>query len=201
MPVVFVDNENPILPCDTLFMNNYDCMRQLTQYLIGLGHRSFIFVGGNTSARSYFDRWRGFLSVLEENSIEYQQPSMLLEAFNSEMTGLNESVIEWVEQQINLGALPTVFVCVNDMLASNIIRILRDSNVTIPKSCSVTGFDDVINGDYGITTVRSEMEALGRRAADVLLWRVRHKSDPFEKILISGDIIIKGSTAAPLTKT
>ena len=195
--IVMVDYEHQMLPCDTVFMSNFDCMRKLVQYLVGLGHQSFMFMGSVAASRSAYDRWWGFLSTLEDCGIKHQQPVELLNAYNFSRLETENFVGRWIKQQKKLQALPTAFVCNNDVLASDLIAILKDNDIGVPEDCSVTGFDDCFYGKNKITTIRSELETMGRRAVDTLIWRMQHPGVPHEKILISGELVIKETTVAP----
>lgn len=67
LPLVMIDHEDALIPCDTVFANNIDSMTRLVNHLIGTGHTLFHFVGSIRYSRSFRDRWIGFRSALEES--------------------------------------------------------------------------------------------------------------------------------------
>ena len=199
IPFVLVDHEDPLIPTDTLFMNNYECVRRMTHCLLGDGHRSLQFVGNVGFSRSFRDRWLGFRSLLEERDIPLAQDERLLAiggANRSEMTEALEPIVGDLAQR---RALPSAFVCANDSIAICVMTALMKMNVSVPEQVSVAGFDDIDDAALSqptLSTVHVDKEALGRRAVDTLLWRIARPDEPKEKILLAGDIVLRQSTAA-----
>src|SRR5690606_2955624 len=52
LPLVMIDYEDPLIPCDTIFTNNFDSSLSLTNHLIGLGHKRMQFIGDIKYSRS-----------------------------------------------------------------------------------------------------------------------------------------------------
>ncbi|WP_276355855.1 substrate-binding domain-containing protein [Cohnella caldifontis] len=198
IPFVLVDHEDPLIPSDTLFMNNYECERRVTNYLIGQGHRRFQFVGNIRFSRSFHDRWLGFRSMLEEQGIPLDQHPKLLEfeAMNgSEMTDTLEPVLRGLAER---DELPTAFLCANDAIAICVMSALANMGIDVPGRVSVAGFDNIDDAALQaptLSTVHVNKEALGRRAVGTLLWRIDNPDDPKEKILLAGDLVLRQSTA------
>lgn len=199
LPFVLVDHEDPLIPSDTLFVNNCDCMRRVVNYLIGLGHRSFRFVGNIRFSRSFYDRWTGFRAALEDNGIavrmQDEDPWMRLQA--PDRREMTEELARILESELAAGPLPGTFVCANDEIALCLMRVLEQRNIAVPAQCSVTGFDDIDDAaasNPGLSTVHSDKEALGRRAVETLLRRLECPNDPLEKMMINGDFVIRSSS-------
>lgn len=203
IPFVMVDHEDPLIPSDSLFMNNYECVRRVTNYLLGNGHRKLQFVGNIRYSRSFSDRWLGFRSMLEEQDIPLEQsPDLLaLQGENrSEMTEALEAILPSLRDEQRL---PTSFVCANDSIAICVMTVLMKMGVDVPGDISVTGFDnidDAVMSKPTLSTVHVNKEALGQRAVETLLWRISHPDSPKERILLSGDIVLRGSTGPLTTK-
>lgn len=198
IPFVMVDHEDPLIPSDSLFMNNFECMRRVTNYLLGNGHERLQFVGNIRYSKSFSDRWLGYRSMMEEMNVELDQwPELLtFEGDNrSEMTETLEAIIHrYMEEK----ELPTSFVCANDSIALCVMTVLMKLGVDIPGECTVTGFDNIEDAALckpTLSTVHVNKEALGQRAVETLLWRIAHPDSPKEKILLSGDFVLRESTA------
>ncbi|MCQ6559241.1 LacI family DNA-binding transcriptional regulator [Paenibacillus mendelii] len=198
LPFVLVDHEDPFIPSDSIFMNNFDCTRQLTSYLIGLGHRNLQFVGDISIIRSYYDRWKGYSAALEDNGIASNQHPDLLKLFDMQPEKVREAALSQFIALQSKNALPTAFVCINDHMADVVIETLQVMGLQVPRDCSVTGFDDLDAHSFGITTVLSAKNALGRRAVEMLQRRSEQPAADYEKILFAGKMIIKKTTSAPL---
>ncbi|NMO96603.1 LacI family DNA-binding transcriptional regulator [Paenibacillus lemnae] len=195
IPLVLIDHEDPLIPSDSLFMNNVECIRRVTNYLIGFGHRRLQFVGNIQFSKSFADRYHGYRSMLEEYGICSEQQEELLSLSGSNRSEMTESL------EMILGGmkeLPTAFVCANDSIAICVMTVLGRLQVAVPERCSVTGFDDIEDAALStpaLSTIHVFKEALGRRAVETLMRRAEQADSPHEKIMLAGDFIIRNSTA------
>ena len=102
-------------------MNNVECMRRVTNYLTGCGHRKLQFVGNVRFSRAFTDRYQGYRSVLGEQWIPLNQNEepLSFEGDNrSEMTEALEMIISRMDEP------PTAFVCANDSIAICVMTVL-----------------------------------------------------------------------------
>lgn len=193
IPFVLIDHEDMLVPSDTVFMNNYDCMRQLTSLIVQSGHHHLRFVGNPKYSRSFHDRWLGYRITAEELKLslpDWEQDVLLQ---------LEEEAYILVEKEIKTliqdNRLPTVFVCANDFLAYLVLQTLQVQEIRVPDDVSVTGFDqtDEYSNEPLLSTIRVPNEMIGRRAVEILCARLEEPQKPFEKTLISGDLIMRDS--------
>lgn len=188
IPVVMVDHADPAFHCDTVFTDNYNCMKDLTTKLIGKGYRRFQFVGTINDAQSYFERWLAFRATLESYGIEHKQDPALISPDASER-------LYKLIPELPLDELPEVFVCVNDTIAEFMIDELRKRGFDVPRDCAVTGFDNTNTTHPIYATVNVNKELLGMRAVDQMLWRILNRDSAVERKLLYGDVIIRESHA------
>lgn len=189
IPIVLVDHEDPLVPSDTLFVHNYELMGRMTDYLIGLGHSQIRFIGSIQYARSFRERWLGFRDRMEERGIctpgdDWVKP------------------LEDKDDLKKCRIMPTAFVCANDALARDAMGWLGEMGLSVPHDVTVVGFDNIQEAAQlkpPMTTVHTEKEYMGRRAVEMLIWRLNHKSYPMERLLVSGQLVIRESAAAPKT--
>lgn len=199
LPMVLVDHEDPLIPTDTVFVNNYDSMNRLAKYLIGSGHKQLQFIGDIRFSRSFYDRWTGFRSALEENGLSVgAKDDMMLALDGLESEYFQEQIRSWAARRKKAGTLPTAFLCANDSIAGSAIRALTELDIAVPDEVSVTGFDNIEDAyqlQPTLTTVHVPKEMLGKRAVDKLLIRIASLQDPVEKILIAGELLYRESTS------
>jgi len=198
IPFVMVDHEDPLIPSDALFMNNYECVRRVTNYLYGNGHRRMQFVGNTRYSRSFFDRWLGYRTMMEENGLALEQEPELLAFEGDNRSEITEALEGILQRMADGNRLPTAFVCANDSIAICVMTVLMKLGVDVPGRVSVTGFDNIDDAALAkpsLSTVHVDKEALGRRAVETLLRRIRHPDGPKERILLSGDFVMRQSTA------
>lgn len=195
IPFVLIDHEDTLVPSDTVFMNNYDCIRQLTTLVGQSGHREIRFVGSPQYSRSFHDRWLGFRIAMEELKLPVTNP------INDVLLQVEEDAYVIVEQEIDLlilqDRLPSVFICANDFLAYLMKKTLSVRGVKVPDAVSVTGFDRTEEYTEAelplLSTIRVPNEVMGKRAVEMLFARLEEPLKPFEKMLLNGEFIIRQS--------
>lgn len=197
VPIVLIDYEASLLPCDTLFNNNFDSSMNLANYLIGIGHKKIQFVGDINHSRSFYDRWLGLRSALEGQDL----PTDLKDTLTLDIFHIEEAFSNWLHtNKYAKETFPTALFCANDNIAARVITILIESGIKVPEDISVTGFD---NKEYTykksptITTVNIAIEDLGKRSVEMLLRRMKEKQAPFEKVMLAGTSMLRESTAVP----
>nr|WP_240353746.1 LacI family DNA-binding transcriptional regulator [Cohnella algarum] len=199
IPFVLVDHEDPLVPADALFANNGEGMRRIVDYLIGEGHLRLQFVGNIRYSRSFGERWLGFRSALEEREIGgFQEPELLALA-GENRSELTEALEPILRRMLGEGTLPTALVCANDSLAICAMTALMKLGASVPADCSVTGFDNIEDAALArppLTTVHVDKEGLGRRAVEALLRRIERPGEPRERILLTGDVVLRQSATA-----
>jgi LacI family transcriptional regulator len=161
--------------------------------LIGRGHTKLGFIGDISTCQSYQERWRGFCRALEEAGLTLEKDLCIIGGASHHYQYSEEiqKHLERIEQ------LPTAFVCANDRIAIYLTQVLKEKGIKIPAEVVIAGFDDIFEAtvvEPNLTTVRIHKEELGKRAAEELLWRLRHPGRPVEVIRIATDIIFREST-------
>lgn len=84
-------------------------------------------------------------------------------------------------------------------MALGFIRAMHDGNVPVPVQVSVVGFDDMPGADHfmpRLTTIRQDLDTLGRRCIDMLLAAL-HQT-PGDLRLIEPSFVLRESTTAAL---
>lgn len=191
IPVVMVDHQDPAFHCDTVFTDNFTCMKELVTKLVSKGYKDFQFVGDIGDAQSFYERWLAFKSTLEQFGISYQP---IAELIGPPVREVHVVMADIAEKQ-----LPEVLVCANDINAAVTIETLQKRGIMIPERCAVTGFDNTFDTLPILATVNVNKELLGMRAVDQMLWRIANKESSVEKKLIYGDIIMREQHSFQLT--
>ncbi len=200
IPMVLIDHEEPLIPTDVLSMNNFEWMRRIVHYVIGLGHRNLQFVGNLSYSRSFYDRWFGFRSMLEEHGLDASgQHDGLLTVRGHNRSEMTEALEPMLQELAREGRMPTAFSCANDSIAMCVMTLLARMGISVPGDVSVTGFDDIQDAALSsptLTTVHVHKHGMGRRAVEALLRRAEQPANPVEKVLLTGELVIRRSTAA-----
>ncbi|MFC4808003.1 LacI family DNA-binding transcriptional regulator [Paenibacillus sp. GCM10023250] len=196
LPKVFIDlnAELPItdLKADVVLMESEESVYRLTRHLIDSGHREIGFIG-DTSSRSFLERWIGYSRALHDANIP-PHPSCCITRAPSILPQSYEGISD------TLGALerlPTALVCGNDLIALHAIRFVKEQGMRVPQDIAIAGFDQMKETellDISLTTVTNNEFQLGQRAAAELLFRIQRPNRAFEVIRLSTKVIFGEST-------
>lgn len=196
IPFVLVDHEDPLVPSDSIFTNNMECMARIVQHMAGLGHREMLFVGDPDYANSFKERWIGFRNVAEDHKLPLSEQS-LLRLKSTDRYSHQVEIREHLAARKQEGSLPSVLVCANDDIAISSVHALQELNLRVPDDVSVTGFDNIdeaIRVSPNLTTIDVDKEEMGRRTVEAIMRRIRNMDSSFERIMLYGDLVIREST-------
>jgi len=88
----------------------------------------------------------------------------------------------------------------NDLIAVGIIVAASERGRNCPRDISVVGFNDMLLAGRlqpPLTTIRIPHYDVGTRAAELLMALVAEPSGNPETVLLSGKLVVRGSTAPP----
>jgi DNA-binding LacI/PurR family transcriptional regulator len=163
--------------------------RLATQHLIDLGHTR---IGHLAGPGGWFDaaaRVRGWRTCLDRAG---REPGPLLSGDWTSPSGYRAG-----RALLELGPPSAMFVA-NDLMALGLIRALRDAEVDVPQQVSVVSFDDMPGAAEltpALTTVRQDLDALGRQCIEMLTHALDGAAVPLPAIVPS--LVVRESTAAP----
>jgi len=182
-------------------------MRELTDYVLGLGHREI----GLLTMRLDRDRRQGLVDVerLQSPAFDVQRERIIGVWEAMKAAGLDPDSLTVVESYEHLPASGgdaaktaleanpriTALMCTADILALSAMDYLRAHGIYVPGQMSVTGFDGVPEAiGRGLTTVAQPSLQKGRRAGELLLNPPR-SGLPVVELLDTE--LVRGRTAGP----
>lgn len=184
IPVVMVDHHDPCFHSDSIFTDNLSCMREVMNSVVAKGYKNYQFLGNIRDAQSFYERFLGFRSILEDNQIELKQiPSLM----GPEIENFHDTFKTAIQEH----GLPEVFVCANDIIAYFALESLQKIGMAIPENLVFTGFDNTHPQIPFLATVNVDKELLGKRAVDQMLWRILNPNTSYEKTLIQAEVITR----------
>jgi LacI family transcriptional regulator len=166
---------------------------QAVEHLYALGHRRLAFIGGPLSTSNGARRRTSFEQTLQR---------LGLPAGPTRETPAFDDAAGYAAAQSLLASHPDItgVVAGNDLLAVGIISAAAELGRRCPADISVVGFNDMLLAGRlqpPLTTVRVLQYEVGVRAAEMLLGLVADPGRHPETVLISGELIVRGSTAPP----
>ncbi len=181
-------------PYPSVRIDNIDAARQVTEYLISLGHKKIGIISGLNDNPHTIDRMQGYLLALADAGIEFDKNLVAEGDFNL-WSGLNAS-----DHFARMEEPPTAIVSMNDEMAIGAMKGLKSKGFRIPEDISITGFDDNPFSKYcdpPLTTVAQPAEKLGEKAAQLLFQLIEGESEKQSEFVLPIDFIIRQSTAPP----
>lgn len=144
-----------------------DGMRQIVEYLSGLGHRRIVYLSAFDRAYVQDERLSGFLKAakalgLEEAWVEEGRPPY---------PSTVESGAAQTEALLDTGRPFTAIVCTNDLMAYGAMQALRKRNLRVPEDVSVVGIDNIFYSPLtnpSLTTLDHGGEEYGERLFEIL---------------------------------
>ncbi|MCB5165789.1 LacI family transcriptional regulator [Streptomyces bambusae] len=139
--------------------------RDAVRYLLARGRRSVAHISGPLDQTSAADRLGGYRDVLPDGD-----PGLVAEG-DFTPSGGARAMAALLERRPGLDA---VFAA-NDLMATGALRVLRERGRSVPADVALVGFDDAEvarTADPPLTTVRQDIEGMGRTMARLLLDRL-----------------------------
>ncbi|WP_028849479.1 LacI family DNA-binding transcriptional regulator [Thermocrispum municipale] len=161
VPFVLVSRhagDHPSVTCD-----DYLGGKLVAEHFLELGHEQVGVIAGEPFASTGIDRTAGFVDRYREAGIDVP---VVHSAFD---TAGGHRAAEKLLQQ---GARPTAMFAVNDFAAIGAMGAVRDAGLRPGEDVAVAGFNDIplaAELPLPLTSVRSPMHEMGKRALEVLV--------------------------------
>jgi DNA-binding LacI/PurR family transcriptional regulator len=200
VPVVAVAGHKKISGVTNVLLDHRHAAELALRHLHQLGHRHIAFMRGQPFSSDSNDRWRSFVAVARELSIEIR-PELTIQ-LEKDLTS-PELGYPVVQKLLQLKRRFTALVSFNDIAAIGAIRAFRDANLLVPDDVSVVGFDDIKAAAYhnpSLTTIRQPLHDMGQSAARILLQRIQGFKDYPKECAVPPELIIRESTAPASTR-
>ncbi|MGV8936488.1 MAG: LacI family DNA-binding transcriptional regulator [Allorhizobium sp.] len=168
--------------------------RKMIEHLLASGHRRIAFIGDTSTKLGHMRRREGFDAGMDAFGIPSRDRIIV------EGEGTIEGGRLAVEQLFVRDTLPTAFMCVNDAAAIGVVLGLSARGYQLPRDFSVTGFDDVPQASFitpSLTTIRQPRTQIGNKAMALLLESLGDGMPRPDDILITPDLIVRGSVTIP----
>jgi LacI family transcriptional regulator len=167
------------------------------EHLYQLGHRRIAHVAGPQSTSTGARRLAGFIQATESLGVA---GAWVEAAQFNELEGARAADALLAGARDGKGPRPTAVVAANDLLALGVLDVAARERLACPADLSVVGFNDMPFVDRlqpPLTTLRVAEYDLGYRAATLLLERIERPERRAETLLLTPELIVRGSTAPP----
>ncbi|MCA1031018.1 LacI family DNA-binding transcriptional regulator [Bacillus timonensis] len=170
--------------------DNYRATKEVTEYLIELGHERIAFVGGNLNYVVTIDRLLGYEKAIRNAGLPYKDEYISHEEF------LKEGGQEAITDLLSLDEPPTALVVADDLMALGVLNKLDEMGKVVPDDISVVSFNNVLLTEISkppLTSVDINIFNLGHEAAKNLIEGIEKPKEPIKRIIIPYEIIKRAS--------
>jgi LacI family transcriptional regulator len=193
IPLVDLDRQSGLENVDTVILDNQLGAALATRHLIELGHRRIAMISGPRHLSNARRRLDAFRKTLRTFHIVVPNEYIEFGDFREQSGRIA------AERLLSLQTPPGAILVANNEMMAGALFAIRRRRVKVPRDLSLVGFDDARWAQYSdppLTVVSQPTEAMGQKAAELLLGRLRGERDA-KTVIFKPELIIRSSTAAP----
>ncbi len=189
IPIVLISSDPSLNNFDRIALDNYKGALQMTEYLIReKKYTRLAHITGPAANNDSELRKKGFVDACKKHKVNY---SIEVGDFSQE-SGYN-----CCRKLLSGKNKPGVIFAGNDMMALGCYDYVQKAGLKIPADIGIAGFDDIFVSQYlspSLTTVRINIEEIGKHAAGTLIQRINNEIDsPGVAHLAVSELVIRES--------
>lgn len=191
-PLVIVDEDFNLLPCDKVVLDNKQGSYDATTKLIKSGHRKIGIINGRRDSSVSLGRYEGFCQAMRT----YQIP-------------IDPNLVEWGEfttqggyicgkKLMKLETPPSALIVTNHLMTLGTLMAAYELNIRIPAFLSIIGF-----GNYDLTkiaqppltVIEQPIDDMSKAVSDILRSRiVEGDTSPPREVEMRANLVVRQST-------
>lgn len=177
-------------------VDNVQASREMTSYLIDLGHEDIVHFAGPQYSMHSDERVEGFRQAFFDTHQVYSEDYVIRSGAHLEEG--YETGLDYFEDRPPADR-PTAVTCYNDLVAIGLLRALRELEIDVPEEVSVTGFDNIETCDYApvpLTSMGVPTTQMGRKAMKGVIRQIEasDQEEP-EVVNLEAEMTVRESTA------
>jgi DNA-binding LacI/PurR family transcriptional regulator len=190
VPLVMAGRLQTGRPVDFVDADNAAGARDATRHLLAIGRRRLATITGPADMSVGIDRLRGYTDAVREVGDE-ASAARITEGDFTEVGGQRAMARLLAEHP----ALDAVFAA-SDLTALGALRALREAGRRVPDDVALVGFDDTAMAAYAdppLTTIRQDVELIGREMCRLLLARIADPARPPQEVILPTRLVVRQS--------
>ncbi|MCD7764035.1 MAG: LacI family transcriptional regulator [Lachnospiraceae bacterium] len=171
--------------------DNTDGMTRLMEYILNQGHTRIAYIHGD-EGRVTRQRLASYYRSMEEHGADVRENYIVPSLYRDW-----QQAYEKTEELLDLNEPPTCILYPDDVAAIGGMNAIRARGLRVPEDISVAGYDGIRSLQYSeprLTTIRQDMEELGRLAAESLIDEIERPMTTTPTIHTVKSFILEGQT-------
>ena len=171
---------------DTISVNNFHAGFTQTEHLIEQGCRRIVYLSRPGMLSTKSARIAGYLYALKKAKLDIMPVPVLRDSVHS------PSLMKRLEE-----LKPDGIVCFCDPIAADLICVLLDHGIEIPRQIKIIGIDDVNYSrliQVPLTSLRQPCAEIGRLALKLMTDRIADETLPPRHLQLAAQLVVREST-------
>ncbi|MCI5046345.1 MAG: LacI family DNA-binding transcriptional regulator [Aquisalinus sp.] len=193
-PFVRLSPLNPAEHEAYVAINDFEAAREITSYLISIGHQRIGHIAGAANHLSALERHRGYRKALDDAQIYYDDALVVSGHFDFDSGRLA------AKKLFGLVSPPTAIFAANDEMAAGVLATAHELEIQIPHKCSLVGFDGGTISEVvwpRLTTINQSVRGLGVGAIKLLIDIIENPEIEREPLFLPYEMKFGSSTSSP----
>lgn len=202
LPVLFMDSPaaglDRSLRADFVYADNQWSYYGLVKEMARRGKTRIGFIGESMHCQSFFERYMGYRNAMYLMGLPCREDYCIIENKEGARRPSSDEYREYLAERLSkLDALPEVFLCANDYVAFDAMKVLKQMGILVPRDIWLCGFDDIKEAQIitpSLTTVHVHGHAMGDSAVYLLASRIKEPSLECRSMYVRTSLIYREST-------
>ena len=193
MPFVLVDRYIPNSGVCCVRVDNRKGIYMAAENLIKKGHKRIAFVCEYMKWNKTIDMLEGYYQALKEYGISVDKEIVR----DSSRWDVDNGIYIELENILKRGSQPTAMLCSSDLVAVQVLRILREMEIMVPQDIALAGYNDDPNFAHvepQFTTVRVPLKEMGEESARMLFSLIDGEVPGESEVILEPSLIVRQST-------
>jgi len=191
VPLVFFDRVCEDINATKIVIDDKKGAYEAVTFLIGRGYKKIAHFAGPAGLSNVTKRLAGYREALRKHNIPFDK-ELILHGGMNEKDGYAS-----MDKLLKMKTLPDAVFAVNDPVAIGAYQRIKEAKLKIPRDIALVGFSNnelLKHIEPGITTVNQYPFEMGKKAAEVILEKIKNgKSSGSDTIVLKTELIIRES--------
>jgi len=195
-PIVVVDRSISNSDVDAVLLDNVDAAFRLITHVIEQGYRRIAVLCSEMSTG--LERQIGYEKALRAHGLAPKSEYMKY------VPPKTEAGYAATLKMLDLAEPPDALFTVNSLIAEGAWQAIRERNLCIPDDIALVSFDETTWSSLvqpAITLIAQPTYEIGKTAAELLMQRIADPGRPTRKVILKGQLLVRGSSAPRLVRS